>query len=307
LQKAREIRDQADLLAASFIDRFRWSVGRDGKPSTPAPTSDVAQQDYRAVVEAYRQVGEQYPNTEIAAYAMLRLSGFFQYRRENDLAIRTAEKVAEDYSRSHHENMAYFMAGMIELQSRHQPQAAIEWLKKIRRPSPPVVPENDTPRPPVDQETQLYIAAQQQIARAEQMIGKGTLAQARVEQLGQRYPHYADYAKERLAADQKAFLQSEFGIDLNTMFNDSVLATLELANVSGDAENPLVRLSATAEHSATNAPPTARTAVPTVPSTPSAIEHSSLGLWLGLGVCIIGVSLLGAGIYLHFLLRKEQQ
>jgi hypothetical protein len=127
------------------------------------------------------------------------------------------------------------------------------------------------------------------------------LAQARVERIGDHYPRYKEYAKERLAADRKAFLESEFRIDLNTMLDDSVLAISQLQNTSSDTAHTVPRLSATENESAANATPAGRTAV----SVPSAKENSSLGLWIGLGICILGVSLLVAGSYVHLSKRKE--
>lgn len=314
LREARDARDRADLLAASFQNRYRWSGVPDGKASAPTPASAAAQEECQAVVEAYQRVAEKYPNTEVAAYAMLRLSGFHQYRREDELAIRTAAEVAKEYSGSFYGSRACFVAGMVELQSRHDPQAAIDWMKKIRRPPQVVEYENGKPLPVMDQNTQLYISAQQQIARAESMLGRGVLAQARVERIGERYPQYRQYAKQRLARDQQAYIESEFKVDIDAVRKGSV-STISASRHNGSGSALRSPRSAEVDTVNTADPPAVRTAAEggagasksTAASGFPAKEDSSLGFLVGLGMCILGICLMVVGSRASRSRRKELQ
>ena len=91
------------------------------------------------------------------------------------------------------------------------------------------------------------------------------------------------------------------------MLDDSVFAIADSRNAYGDAEHSLVRPPAIEREPAVDKPLATIPAAQAAQPTPHAIEHSRPDLWLGLGVCIIGVSLFGAGVYLRLFLRKERQ
>lgn len=180
LLQARELRDKADLMLAAFKKRYQWSFKRAIDPP-PAPDSPAARAEFEEVVAAYRQVIQRFPQTEIAAYANLQLSGVYQYQRDFGRAIEEIKAVADQFRGTIYETKAYFGLGLIELQGRHNPKEAIPWLKKV--PPPSAAPADGIGRGNnLSEAGILHMSAQKEIARAEKMIEEAQLAERQPKQ-----------------------------------------------------------------------------------------------------------------------------
>lgn len=210
--EACEARNKADRLQAAFIDRYRWSSAKKTPPKYPSPDAEVARNDYDEVVAAYRMVSARYPNTQIAAYSLRRLSDFHRYRRETPLAIRVERESAETGAGIYDESQAYYAAGMIEIQGK-RPEAAVEWFKKISRPGERKE-ESSGSGEGGRADVQLYISAQKEIVAAESAMGRTALAQARAQCLGERYSACAEYAKKRLGESEATTRPSDWSAQL---------------------------------------------------------------------------------------------
>jgi tetratricopeptide (TPR) repeat protein len=175
--------DAADRLRAAFETRYPWRPANLIKPS-----SEEARPDAEKVVAAYALVVDSYPNTAQAARAGIRWSGFYQYLGRTAQALDKAQEVAILYEGTEYGPGAAYAVGLLYLQAAHSPAAAREWFEKIPRPNAnAVVAESDYD----DRET-LYLAAQQQIARCDFILGRRDAARERFDRLAERYPMYRD-------------------------------------------------------------------------------------------------------------------
>jgi len=179
LREARAARDRADRLRADY------EAPRMGP--FPDKHDEAA---FAEVVAAYKEVMEKYPGTDIAAYCQLRLTGLYQFRRDYDRATELLKGLARRYAGTEHETEAYFSLGLLHLQARHDPAAALPWFAKVV--APPGAREDGTvPEKNYSPAHGLYISAQQQLAKCEIRLGKPDEAARRYEALARRYPQYA--------------------------------------------------------------------------------------------------------------------
>ena len=179
LRDAREARGQADRLRAAFESAY-------GRRS---PLKEGREEAFKEAEAAYRKVIEQYPDTEVAAYCLVRLSGLYQFAGRRDKAEAVLKDVVTRFAGTEYESKAYFELGLHYLQALHDPGAAIPWLGKVQ---PPATAGDDgvVPQRAYSVADKRYIGAQQTLAKCEVRLGRPADAAARIEALADRYPYY---------------------------------------------------------------------------------------------------------------------
>jgi len=176
---ARDARDQADLMRADMEGRLS---------GPPAERPQISQEEIEAetakIEQAYQEVIDRYPHTEIAAYCALRLSGFYVFQGNVDKAVELVEQTAKEFSGTSVGNRAIFSAGMMHLQARHDPAEAIKWLSRVPKPEK----HEGTP---YGEDDKLYLSAQESLAKCELLLQQDGKAQDRITKLKNAYPQYA--------------------------------------------------------------------------------------------------------------------
>jgi HEAT repeat protein len=175
-------RDRADLMRAEYEKYLS------GPPEERAKRPKRSQQQTDAeaaqVVQAYQEVVDRYPHTEIAAYCTMRLSGFYIFTGKLDKAVGLMEQMATEFAGTHEETRVVFELGLIHAQSRHDPAEAIKWLSRIPKPVKPAGAQ-------YDEADKLYLSAQEQLTKCELQLLRDDEAKNRLEKLKQVYPQYA--------------------------------------------------------------------------------------------------------------------
>jgi len=173
---AREARDSADRMRGDLEGRISGPPGIRQQMSQEEIEAESAK-----IEQAYQDVIERYPHTEIAAYCAGRLSGFYVFRGKVDKAVELMEKTAKEYAGTSAGNKAVFEMGLIHAQTKHDPAEAIKWFSRISKPDSDEYGMND----------KLYLSAQQQIAKCELKLRQDSEAQDRTAKLKETYPQYA--------------------------------------------------------------------------------------------------------------------
>jgi len=177
---AREARDRGDLLR-SELERLL-----SGPPAERPPISQEKIDTKSAeIVQAFLEVMDRYPHTEIAAYCATRLSGHYMFHGKMDKALELLEQTAKEYSGTHVENEVIFEIGLTHLQSRHDPAEAIKWLSRILKPVKSAGAE-------YGMDDVLYLSAQQQLIKCELQLRQDGESEDRVTKLKNTYPQYAE-------------------------------------------------------------------------------------------------------------------
>jgi len=181
--EAQQASGAADILRATFEGRYATypDIG-------PQSSSEKARQDAEAVIAAYTKVITSYPYTEIAAYAAIRLAGFYQYLGQTAKAIDTAKDVATTYQYTLYGPKAAFETGLLYLQAADNPAAAVKWFQKVPAPTDSPIDSHEK----YDEAANLYLAAQLHIARSAMTMGRRDIAREVFDRLGERYPMYRD-------------------------------------------------------------------------------------------------------------------
>jgi hypothetical protein len=165
---ASETRGRADLMRADLERRLF------GPPKQRLPISqEEIDMAVTKIEQAYQEVMERYPHTEIAAYCAMRLSGFYGSQGEIDKAEKLREQTIKRFSGTSVGNKAVFEMGLSHLQRKHDPAEAIKWFSRI--------PTDD----------KLYLSAQQQLIKCELQLRQDDKAQDRAAKLKSSYPQYA--------------------------------------------------------------------------------------------------------------------
>jgi hypothetical protein len=179
---AREARDRADRLRADYEAVY-------GGPF-PDKKDEAEAAAFAEAESAYKEVMAKYAGTDIAAYCHLRLAGLYQFRKDYGAATKVIEDLARRYAGTKHETEAYFSMGLMHLQARHDPAAAIPWFQKVVAP-PGAGKDGSVAEEDYSPAHALYISAQQCIAKCEIRLGRPADASRRYEALAKRYPQYA--------------------------------------------------------------------------------------------------------------------
>jgi len=170
---ARELRDTADRMRGELEGRLS------GPPRTrPQISQEEIDAESAKIEQAYREVIERYPRTEIAAYCALRLSS---YCASVDEAVEILERTAKEFAGTSEENKIIFELGLLHLQIKHEPAEAIKWFSRISKPDGDGYGMGDV----------LYLSAQQQLAKCELQLRQDADAQDRVTKLKESYSQYA--------------------------------------------------------------------------------------------------------------------
>jgi len=179
LVAAREARDQADLMRAELEGRLS------GPPEERPPISQEEIEVEAAKIEqAYQEVIDRYPHTEIAAYCAMCLSGHYIFHGKIDTAVELMEQTAKEFSETPVANETIFEMGLIHLQSRHDPAEAIKWFSRIPKPGNSAGAEYGL-------DDKLYLSAQLLLVKCELQLSRDDKAQDRVSELKNAYPQYA--------------------------------------------------------------------------------------------------------------------
>ena len=150
-------RDRADLKRSDFE-----SKNRDG------PVAKTATVEFEQVVAAYQEaINRPVSSPEIrnvVLYCYLRLAGAFQHVQQFDKAIEQATKAANQFAGTPEEVEATMAVGLIYLQAVHDPNKAIEWLKKSQELAQAI----DVP----EQKAKWLSATAESLRRAEKELAK---------------------------------------------------------------------------------------------------------------------------------------
>ncbi|MCP4535914.1 MAG: hypothetical protein GY832_02110, partial [Chloroflexi bacterium] len=176
-------RDRADLMRAKLEEQLS------GPPQERAERLELSQGQVDAevaeVVQAYQEVIDHYPHTEIAAYCAVRLSGFFVFMGKADEAAGLMQQTVREFAGTSEETRIIFELGLIHAQSRHDPAEAIEWLSRIPKPE-------ETANGQYGEDHKLYLSAQEQLVKCELALEQDAGAKQRVDHLRKVFPQYAE-------------------------------------------------------------------------------------------------------------------
>ena len=176
LAAAGELRDSADRMRGELEGRLS------GPPDTrPQISQEEIEAEAANIEQAYREVIDRYPRTEIAAYCAIQLSGFYVFWEKIDKAVGLIEKTAEEFAGTSVGNTILFSAGLMHLQIKHDPAEAMKWFSRISKPAGAEYGTDD----------QLYLSAQQQLAKCELKLRQDNEALKRITELKEAHPQYA--------------------------------------------------------------------------------------------------------------------
>jgi len=208
LRDAREARDRADVLRAAYE---RPRQGPHGAAKDEA--------EFAKVAAAYRDAIAKCKGTEIAAYCLVRLAGAHMFSKEYDKAAEVLNELASGYPGTEHEAEAYFTFGLMHLQNRHDPAAALPWFGKVQ-PPPTADDDGTVPDRKYSKADVRYISAQQCLAKCEIRLGDPAGAAQRVEALGRRYPQYRASFEKSLRFEVRSALSDSRLKDLKPVLED---------------------------------------------------------------------------------------
>jgi hypothetical protein len=235
LLEARSARIKAHRLNLMFQNNYPiiHEPGRQQNPKlVQNPADNVGTADYKAVVEAYQQVIKRYPKTAVGAAMQLELGRFYLSGNQWDLMIQAADEVAKTYRGTRYENDAYAFAGWVLLKLRHQPEPAMEWLKKMRKPSEAEEyvrpPGDEHARDPVD----VYISGQMHLIYAEMMVRDFAMADARLERVCERYPENAAACRKQMEMDRKWLFKSSVRPKVSEVAMEDAKRRLEMEELA---------------------------------------------------------------------------
>ncbi len=274
---AQQAADAADRLRATFEARYSWH------PSSPAkPSSEEVRQDAERVIAAYTLVANSYPHTEIAARSGIRLSGFYQYLGQTARALDKAKEIATDYQGTEYAPRAILAVGLLYSQAAHNPTAAKEWLSKIPRPNTDSV----VAEPAYDEQEKLYLAAQQQIAHCDLVMGRRDAARERFDRLAERYPMYRDA------------IQREYEVQAATALHPALRIVDEIIEQSIASARTTTVPPARVSHVTESPSPIVSPRPALAADTPVALsDKSSAGRhWAGWSLLLVGIVLCASGV-----------
>jgi hypothetical protein len=200
LGKANKLTVHAEKLRNEFKKNYRTLHPRHHQKATPQ--RELA---FEQVVQAYNTLISKYPLTEIGANTTIRLAGFYKYSRNYDKAIKIVEKGGSDFAGTPMENEFFFSAGLMCLQSKHDPLAAAVQFKKIPKPSQKTaIDERD-----YNENETKYLSAQQTIAKCELQVGQYTRARHRCQRLAMRMPFYRSHILKQFEREAKIALDNK--------------------------------------------------------------------------------------------------
>ena len=209
LENAQREINQTDKKRAEFERQYIWTSSKDGDVDS-TPTSLSARREFEEIEQAYKNVIKKYPQTEIAAYSGLRLSGFYNYRNEHLRAIEQAKEVAIQFRGTALENNANFTVALLYLQAKNDPYEASNWFKKIPKPSN----LNKVDSQNYNEAEKLYLSSQQQMAKCEFQMTKTAYSKRRYERLTERYPQFKTELENNQRTESIADIEHQMGFDV---------------------------------------------------------------------------------------------
>jgi len=259
--------------------------------------SPEAQAEFDKVVSAYQEVLKKYPNTEIAAYTGLRLSGLYKYKRNLTKAVEVAKDVSERFAGTEYGTKALLSVGLNYLQSQHNPKEAIKWFRKVPRPTDGVVSPEE-----YNEAQALYLSAQQQIAKCELALGRSAHADRRYERLAERYPRYKEEIQRTRTRETRIETKRRGGIDPEPLLNERIASDpMFSGETPGSASSALAANESPRAASAVRRDETAATeGSETHPDQ----NRNGYGFWVGLLLVSLGTGMSVLGILRYFQGRK---
>ncbi len=186
---AGKARDNADLMRAD-MERRMQALGllragamqrhkAEGKPPSP----EVVEIESKAtdVAKAYQEVIDTYPQTEIAAYCAMRLSGLHGVLGDHDKAIELLKQTAEEFAGTEQADKLAFEIGLMYAQAKHDHEKASVWFARVPMPT-----NAGNPR-----EIKYYLSAQQQLVKCELNLNLDQQANERVDAFKTAFPKLA--------------------------------------------------------------------------------------------------------------------
>lgn len=316
LQNAQREINQVDRMRAEFEVQYTWSPSKNSNVDS-TPTSPSTRRDSEEVEQAYKNVIKKYPQTEIAAYSGLRLSGFYSYQTEHERAIEQAKEVAIQFHGTALENNANFTVGLQYLQAKNDPHEASNWFKKIRKPSD----LNKVDSQHYNEAEKLYLSSQQQIAKCEFKMAKAAYARRRYERLMERYPQFKTELENFQKAESIADMERRMNLDLAAMRHEVIHPGSAFAE-EVSAGTPVGQIPAKVTLVAKNQGTKSDLLKPQNHSKIKELELATVKiggisharpppyyLWLALLVLVVGIfiSLLGFSKYFVYRLRAEKE
>lgn len=196
-REARAARDSADRLSAAYQ---RTYGGRN-------PKQEGREAAFKEAETAYNEAIALYPDTEIAAYCSLRLIGLHSFARNYTKSVELTKALAKQFAGTKYEDEAYYTLGLHYLQSRHDPAAAIPWLKKVQ-PPPGAGPDGVVPHASYGRLDVRFVGVQQALVKCEVRLGRPAEAAALNEATARRYPYYAKSIRNHLRTEVRSALSS---------------------------------------------------------------------------------------------------
>jgi len=136
------------------------------------------------VKQAYQELINQYPRTEIAAYCVLQLSGVHEQFGEMDESLEVLKQFQSDFDGTYQGMQLQFTIGLHESQARNEYAKAREAFLKVQMPN--------SADPHFGEAKVLYLSAQEQIVKCELKLGEEHRARDRVISLKKELPEFTD-------------------------------------------------------------------------------------------------------------------
>lgn len=142
---------------------------------------EISESQVTEITSAYKQVIDEFPHTDVAAYCATRLSGFYQRLGRFDQATQLLEQTAQDFDGTYEGIKARFNAGLVHAQARHDPAEAKGHFTQVLQPTNPADAHYD------DAMT-LFLSAQEQILKCELQLGREAQAREHLTDLKKTLP-----------------------------------------------------------------------------------------------------------------------
>jgi tetratricopeptide (TPR) repeat protein len=182
--EAMNAQNMADLKRAEFEKRYS-PVFDDQGNMKELPNQKQMDVEAAKVAQAYQEVLDRYPHTEVAAYCAARLSGLYLFQGKLEKAVELMEQTAREFAGTTEEDKAVFVVGLIHEQARHDPAEAIKWFSRISKPEQHAGSS-------YGEEGKLYLSAQEQLAKCELALKQDAHAQKRTSALKEDFPQFKD-------------------------------------------------------------------------------------------------------------------